>query len=150
MSDPVRGGCLCGGVRYELTRTFRRANFCHCSHCRRHTGSAASAQGRVARDGFRLLAGAELIKVFRPPGGMAKAFCRVCGSSLFGGDWPNGPEVSVRLGTVDTDPGIRPQFHSFAADAPAWLPVPDDELPRFDGPPEPRQARPAATSSETP
>jgi len=42
-----------------------------------------------------------------------KAFCSTCGSSLFGGTWPDGPEVSIRLGTVDGDPGIRPQYHTF-------------------------------------
>jgi len=131
----VRGGCLCGGVRYELTTPFRRANFCHCSRCRKHTGAAASAQGRVAREGFTLLSGAELVETFRPEGGMAKAFCRVCGSSLFGGTWPDGPEVSIRLGTLDDDPGIRPQYHSFAADVPPWDRLPDDGLPRYDGPP---------------
>jgi hypothetical protein len=131
----VRGGCLCGGVRYELTTPFRRANFCHCSRCRKHTGAAASAQGRVAREGFTLLSGAELVETFRPEGGMAKAFCRVCGSSLFGGTWPEGPEVSIRLGTLDDDPGIRPQYHSFAADVPPWDRLPDDGLPRYDGPP---------------
>ena len=131
----VRGGCLCGGVRYELTTPFRRANFCHCSRCRKHTGAAASAQGRVPREGFTLLSGAELVETFRPEGGMAKAFCRVCGSSLFGGTWPDGPEVSIRLGTLDDDPGIRPQYHSFAADVPPWDRLPDDGLPRYDGPP---------------
>jgi hypothetical protein len=131
----VRGGCLCGGVRYELTAAFRRANFCHCSRCRKHTGAAASAQGRVAREGFTLLQGAELVETYRPEGGMAKAFCRVCGSSLFGGTWPGGPEVSIRLGTLDDDPGIRPQYHSFAADVPPWDRLPDDGLPRYDGPP---------------
>lgn len=131
----VRGGCLCGGVRYELSAPFRRANFCHCSRCRKHSGGAALAQGRVPRGGFTLLQGAELIETYRPEGGMAKAFCRVCGSSLFGGSWPVGPEVSIRLGTLDDDPGIRPQYHSFAAEVPPWDRLPDDGLPRYDGPP---------------
>jgi hypothetical protein len=142
----VRGGCLCGGVRYELTKPFRRANFCHCSRCRKHTGAAASAQGRVPRDGFTLLQGAALIETFRPPGGMAKAFCRVCGSSVFGGTWPDGPEVSIRLGTLDDDPGIRPQYHSFAAGVPPWDRLPDDGLPRYDGaPPSTSAASESAT-----
>jgi hypothetical protein len=129
---PVRGGCLCGAVRYEVSAPFLRANFCHCSRCRKHTGAAASAQGRVAFEAFRLVAGAELVTVFRPPGGgMAKAFCRVCGSSLFGGSWPEGPEASIRLGTLDDDPGIAPQFHNHVDDAPPWLAVPDDGLPRY-------------------
>ena len=79
-----------------------------------------------------------------PPGdGMAKAFCSACGSSLFGGSWPDGSEVSIRLGTLDDDPGIRPTFHNFVADAPAWLPVPDDGLERHAAA-RPAPARPAA------
>jgi hypothetical protein len=77
------------------------------------------------------LAGEDLLRVYRPDGGMAKAFCSVCGSSLFGGTWPEGPEVSVRLGTLDGDPGISPQYHSYTDSTPPWDLLPDDGLPRF-------------------
>jgi hypothetical protein len=127
---PVRGSCLCGGVRFEITAPFRRANYCHCSRCRKHSGSNALAQGRVPRESFRLLAGQELIEVFRPSGGMVKAFCRKCGSSLFGGTWPDGAEVSVRLGALDGDPGIRPEYHSFVDSKAPWDQICDDGLPR--------------------
>jgi hypothetical protein len=151
-ATPVRGRCLCGGVRYEVTGPFLRANFCHCSRCRKHTGAAASTQGRVRLADFRLLAGAELIRTFRPDGdGMAKAFCSACGSSLFGGSWPDGPEVSIRLGTLDDDPAIRPTFHNHVADAPPWLPVPDDGLERYaaarPAPPPPAARRPGPRPS---
>lgn len=128
---PVRGSCLCGAVRFEITAPFRRANYCHCSRCRKHSGGAALAQGRVPKDGFRLISGAELIETFRPDGGMAKAFCRACGSSLFGGTWPDGPEVSVRLGSLDDDPGIRPTYHSFVDSKASWDELPDDGLERY-------------------
>ena len=96
-------------------------------------------QGRVARDGFRLLAGEELIRVFRPEGGGAvKAFCSVCGSSLFGAWWPEGDEISIRLGSLDDDPGIRPQYHAYAGSKAVWEELPDDGLERFpDGHPNP-------------
>lgn len=133
---PLHGSCLCGGVRFEITAPFRRANFCHCSRCRKHSGAAALAQGRVPRSGFRLIRGEELLRVYRPPGGMAKAFCSACGASLFGGSWPEGPEVSIRLGALDGDPGIAPQYHSYTDAAPPWDPFPDDGLPRYPaGPP---------------
>jgi hypothetical protein len=131
--EPVTGSCLCGGVRFELTAAFRRANHCHCSRCRKHSGTFGLTQGRVPRSGFRLLEGDELIRVYRPAGGMAKAFCSVCGSSLFGGTWPEGPEVSVRFGALDTDPGIRPQYHSQTGSAAHWDVIPDDGLPRYPG-----------------
>jgi hypothetical protein len=128
---PVTGSCLCGGVRFEVTLPFRRASHCHCSRCRKHSGAFGLTQGRVPREGFRLLQGDELVRVYRPAGGMAKAFCSVCGSSLFGGTWPDGPEVSIRLGVLDDDPGIRPQYHSHTASAAPWETLPDDGLPRY-------------------
>jgi hypothetical protein len=130
---PLRGSCLCGGVRFEITQPFRRANHCHCSRCRKHSGTFGETQGRVPREGFRLLQGEALIRVFRPENGAAKAFCSVCGSSLFGGSWPEGSEVSVRFGTLDDDPGIRPQYHSFVASKAAWEVLPDDGLPCYEG-----------------
>jgi len=63
---------------------------------------------------------------------MAKAFCRVCGSSLFGGTWPDGREVSIRLGVLNGDPGIRPQYHSFVASKATWETLPDDGTPRHE------------------
>ncbi len=90
--------------------------------------------GRVPRERFRLLRSGELVRVYRPNGGAAKAFCEVCGSSLFGGTWPEGPEVSVRFGALDGDPGIRPQYRTFVASKAVWDELPDDGLPRFDGP----------------
>ncbi len=131
--NPIKGSCLCGGVRFEISLPFRRANYCHCSRCRKHSGAAASAQGRVPREGFKLVAGAQLVGVYRPADGMAKAFCRVCGSSLFGGTWPEGREVSVRLGTLDDDPAIRPQYHSFVDSKAPWDESPDDGTPSFPG-----------------
>lgn len=133
-ANPLSGSCLCGGVRFAITAPFVRANHCHCSRCRKHSGTMGETQGRVPREGFRLLEGGELIRVFRPEGGAVKAFCSVCGSSLFGGSWPEGGEVSVRFGALDGDPGIRPQYHSFVGSRAAWDLLPEDGVPRYDGP----------------
>ena len=127
----MRGSCLCGGVLFEVTAAFRRANHCHCSRCRKHSGTFGLTQARVAREGFRLLAGDELIRVYRPGAGAVKAFCSVCGSSLFGASWPDGDEISVRLGALDGDPGIRAQYHSFVNSRAPWDDLPEDGLPRF-------------------
>lgn len=70
---------------------------------------------------------------------MAKAFCDGCGSSLFGGSWPDGPEVSIRLGSVDGDPGIRPQCHTHVGSKAVWNEI-LDELPQHQGAlPAPRE-----------
>jgi hypothetical protein len=133
--DALHGSCLCGGVRFEITEPFTRAYYCHCSRCRKHSGAGGLVMGRVPREGFRLVAGEALIRAFNPPGGGAvKAFCSECGSSVFGGHWPEGPEISIRLGTLDADPGIKPQYRIFVASKAPWDDLPADGLPRYDGP----------------
>ena len=128
----MRGSCLCGGVTFKVDLPFRRANHCHCSRCRKHSGTFGLTQGRVPRSQFQLLSGDELIRVFTPEGGKVKAFCGRCGSSLFGGDWPGGEEISVRLGSMDDDPQIRPQYHTFVGSRAPWDELPDDGLPRYE------------------
>jgi hypothetical protein len=117
-------------VRFEVEPPFRIALHCHCSRCRKHSGTFGLTQARVARERFRLLQGEELIRVYAPAGGKVKAFCSECGSSLFGGDWPGGDEVSIRMGSFDEDPGIRPQAHVFVESRAPWDVLPDDGLPR--------------------
>jgi hypothetical protein len=130
LDAPLQGGCLCGAVRFELTAPFLSAGYCHCTHCQRRTGTGSSANGRVPQDGFRLLAGEEQLRSFKPPEGVPKLFYATCGSALFSGDPFSDPQVAVRLGTLDRDPGIRPQHRQFVDSAAPWEPVPQDGLDR--------------------
>jgi hypothetical protein len=131
LAVPIQGGCLCGSVRFEISRPLLSAGYCHCTHCQRRTGTGASANGRVPRAGFRLLQGADELFAFKPPEGRPKLFCATCGSALFSGDPFNDEEVAVRLGALDRDPGVRPRYRQFVESAAAWEPVPDDGLERF-------------------
>ena len=80
----------------------------------------------MLQEQFTLLQGAELLRSYKEEGHAAKVFCTRCGSSLFGGDWPEGPEVSIRLGSFDGDPGIRPQRHTFVDSRAPWDEILDD------------------------
>ena len=62
----VTGSCHCGGVRFEVTGRFGPMGHCHCSRCRKHSGTAVCTQGRVRREDFHLLRGAELIRAYGP------------------------------------------------------------------------------------
>jgi hypothetical protein len=122
---------LCSGVRYEVTEPFQRAGYCHCPRCRKLTGGLSGVNGAVSREGFRLLAGAELLGVYEVPGdAKAAVFCTTCGSSLFRGQWPDGQMIGIRLGTLDIDPRIRPQYHIFVDSRAPWEELPEDGLPR--------------------
>ena len=128
---PLTGGCLCGGVRFEVTAPLVSAGYCHCTRCQRRTGTAAAVSARIAPGSLEITSGEELLRSFDPPDGFKKVFCSACGSALWS-QHPTDPEVkSIRMGAFDEDPGIRPSYHQFVAYAAPWEPIPDDGLPRF-------------------
>ena len=63
----IHGGCLCGGVRFEIDRAVGPFELCHCSRCRKVSGSAFMAGLGVRRDDFRLVRGHELIRSYEAP-----------------------------------------------------------------------------------
>jgi hypothetical protein len=108
------------------------ASWCHCTRCRRRTGSSASPNARVAPGSLRIVSGEELVRCYQPPDGFAKCFCSDCGSQLWSRS-PDDPDViSIRMGAFDEDPGIRPMWRQYVAYAAPWDPIPDDGLPRHD------------------
>jgi hypothetical protein len=128
---PLTGGCLCGGVRYEVDAPLVSAGYCHCTRCQRRSGTAASANAALEPGSLRVVAGADLLREYAPPDGSVKVFCGACGSAMF----TRRPDVAdyagVRLGSFDADPGVRPQYHQYVAYAAPWEPLPEDGLPRF-------------------
>ncbi|MDH4176200.1 MAG: GFA family protein [Thermoleophilia bacterium] len=131
MSSLLSGGCLCGGVRFEISEPLGVAGYCHCTRCQRRTGTSGSAQAFVAPGSLRVVAGEELIGSYDPPVGFSKLFCSACGSALFARKPDDHDVLSVRLGTIDGDPGVRPSYRQFVDYAAPWEPIPDDGLPRF-------------------
>jgi hypothetical protein len=128
---PLTGGCLCGGVRYEITEPLVSAVYCHCTRCQRRTGTAAAASARVAPDSLHIVSGADLVRSYVPDAGFAKCFCDRCGSALWSVDPDDPTNIGVRLGGLDGDPGITPDARQFVRYAAVWEPIPDDGLPRY-------------------
>lgn len=132
---PVRaevagGSCLCGGVAYELRAPLRMYN-CHCSRCRRGRSAAHTTNLFTDPEDFEFTRGAELIAEYKVPEAQrfTVAFCTRCGSDVPRYFKERGM-VNVPAGTLDTDPGIRPQAHIFVASKAPWFDITDD-LPRY-------------------
>jgi hypothetical protein len=130
----TKGGCLCGGVRFEIEQIEGPFELCHCSRCRRTTGSAFAAGIWVRGEHFRLIRGADLVRtyeapVLRSPPPYRTAFCSTCGSPVPLPD-PGFPFVEVPAGTLDDDPGLRPDRHMLFGPKAAWFEITDD-LPQM-------------------
>ena len=130
-SLPLTGGCLCGGVRYEIDQPLAGAGYCHCKRCQRRTGTAASLNAGIVPGSLRIVQGEELVRAYEPEGGWPKAFCSACGSALWSINPENPDMKGVRLGTFDEDPGVRAQWRQYVAYAAPFEPIPDDGLPRY-------------------
>lgn len=131
----IRGQCLCGGVRFELDRAVGPFEMCHCSRCRKVSGSAFMAAIGVRRSDFRWVCGRELIKAYEapmlesPPAYRA-CFCTICGSCV-----PDPEDTSeffeIAAGLLDDDPQLRPDRHIFVELKAPWFRI-SDELPQLD------------------
>ena len=128
----IEGSCCCGAVRFALLKRPEMMVTCHCTRCRK---VGASTFVLVAKESFRLLAGAADVATFEaaPPYTYNRSFCRVCGTAL--GEIGSGEDMfPVAANCLDTDPGIRNGLHEFVAEKPAWLEIGDD-APQYPGHP---------------
>jgi hypothetical protein len=132
MSTPALvGSCGCGAIRFEVTAPLLDAIYCHCTRCQKRSGTAYQASALAAPGSVTVTDGAEHLRDWRP-GGLDKSYCGQCGAHLFARDPGTGAIAVVRLSAIDGDPGVRPRARQYVAYHPAWAPIPDDGLPRYD------------------
>jgi hypothetical protein len=124
------GKCLCGAVQYAVADEFIYAANCHCSDCRRATGSAFKPFAGIERDKLRLTQGEGSVMRFGGEVGH-DVHCKACGSLLYS-VVREGAYVHVAMGTLADDPTIRPNAHIFVGSKAPWFAIHDD-LPQFEG-----------------
>ena len=126
-----RGSCLCGSIRYEVAGELGDFGYCHCTSCRKASGSAHAANSPVARRSFRLIRGDDVIREYESSPGKFRSFCSKCGSPIFAYLARSSDVIRIRLGSLDTSFDGRPKAHTFLGDKAEWEPILDD-LPRFE------------------
>lgn len=131
----VRGSCLCGGIEFEIVRAAGPFELCHCSRCRKVSGSAFMAGLGVRRDQFQLLCGSELISRYEAPlldvpPTYQVCFCSRCGSPVpepeGTGEW-----MEIPAGLLDGNPEMQPDKHIFVELKAPWFSF-TDKLPKLD------------------
>ena len=128
-STKVRGSCLCGKVEYEIDGQPSKVWLCHCSKCRRSTGSAFHSSAICRVDQFNWLRGEQEISEYRDTPGYVVRFCRNCGSPVpsYLSDYN---AVFLHVGALG--PGLKTDLshHIFVDSKAPWLDLHDD-LPKY-------------------
>jgi hypothetical protein len=125
----MRGSCLCGEVRYEISGPLQEIHHCHCSRCRKAHGAAFATYAGIRRTDLRFLQGEEGLRWFQSSEQVERGFCATCGSNLIF-RWAAVPDALwVAAGSFDEVPDLRPSFHMFVGSRAPWHSI-TDELPQ--------------------
>ena len=137
--DVFRGGCLCGGVRFEVTPPTRWCLHCHCTLCRKAHGAAFVTWFGIGKKQLNFTRGESEIRWRDSSHHGRRAFCRNCGTQLLfeSSKWPD--QVDVVRALVDGPIDRAPSAHVYVAYKADWWDI-DDGLDRH--PEEYRSQRP--------
>lgn len=128
----LKGGCLCGKVRVEVTGDVEhQPEACHCSMCRKQSGHVLSAVN-VRRDALTVV-GEEHVRWFRSSDKVERGFCSACGSTLFWKPTIEGYQfTAVAMGLFDGPTGLRLAKHTFVGDKGDYYDI-GDGVPQSEG-----------------
>jgi hypothetical protein len=124
----LRGSCLCGAVKYEASGEPKRFVHCHCSRCRKATGTGHASNLFLQPGALKWLQGEEHVRAFKVPEAtrFTNNFCANCGSRL--PRQAKGTDaVVIPAGSLDDDAPMMPQARIFSGSRASWSCV-DDQL----------------------
>jgi hypothetical protein len=122
----LKGSCLCGGMRFEITGTHSKVSICHCSLCRKTSGTGSSAAIVVGYDQLNWLSGLDLVT-----SGPKHSFCRVCGAHAPDSN-PRKTLYVVPVGILDDNPELLVGQHIFVGSKARWDVIGEDGARQFD------------------
>jgi len=128
----IKGSCLCGAVKLEISGTPHSLSYCHCSRCRKAAGVfSAILTGPVAD--LTIVSGQDAIARYHTDAfpKYNRAFCRHCGTSLGVLATEDGI-YGVAASALDDDPLVRPSMHFHTTSKPCWHEI-EDDLMKFEG-----------------
>lgn len=112
----MNGKCLCGAVSFAADIAEPKVEACHCTMCR---SWASGAYLSVGHDGGVTFEGGENIGTYRASSWGERAFCKICGSSLY---WrlQDGDHYAFSAGTLEDQSGLRLTRQIFIDEKPAF------------------------------
>lgn len=123
----IKGSCYCEAVKFELLVKPTMMGTCHCSRCRK---AGASTIVFVKKEDLRWVQGKDEVALYQPtsPYKYGRCFCRICGTSL-GEILSDEDNFPIAANALDTEFGLKNQFHEFVGEKPSWYEICDDAKP---------------------
>ncbi len=125
------GKCLCGEVQIKINGGISDIIHCHCSLCRKNSGTAFATNGFVNAADFEIISGEKSLSTFSFKPGRNRHFCSHCGSPVYSSNEQAPSRYRLRLGILDSDITERPISHNFVSSKASWEEL-DSKLPRYD------------------
>lgn len=126
------GKCLCGEVQITINGNISNIIHCHCSLCRKNSGTAFATNGFINAADFNITSGEQYINVFSFKPGRNRHFCSKCGSPVYSSNTQDAARYRIRLGILDSDIVEKPMSHNFVSSKANWEDL-DANLPKYNG-----------------
>ncbi|EJC6798680.1 GFA family protein [Vibrio parahaemolyticus] len=126
-----KGSCLCGSIQFELEGNVTDIIHCHCSLCRKASGSAYATNGFINAQDLKLTDQDNTLTFYESSEGRRKYFCKSCGSPIYSSNAQSPERYRLRLGTLDSDISERPISHNFVTSKANWEDL-NAELPHYE------------------
>jgi len=123
------GSCLCGEIKVKITGAISDIIHCHCSLCRKNSGTAFATNGFINSNEFEIISGENSLSSFSFKPKRNRHFCQTCGSPVYSSNDDDPTRLRIRLGILDSAITERPISHNFVSSKANWEDL-DAKLPR--------------------
>lgn len=122
----LKGSCACGEIAYEIQgELIGPITYCHCWRCRKHSGSSFGTTAGIMTGAFRITSGKDRLSFWESSPGVRRFFASCCGSPIYKSDSSTPAVLGFRLGTLDSDPGVRVEMHYMTESKAPWVEIGD-------------------------
>ena len=126
----MKGGCICGSVRYEVTENPITLYACHCTDCQTVSGSGFVLGMRVPVSSIKITKGAPVAYVRSRADGRKKNIfrCPDCLTALWSSHLEPSDYEMIYAGTLDNSSSLQPIGHIWTRSAQPWVTIPENVL----------------------
>lgn len=124
------GRCMCGAITYTCdTEDPIMTGICHCTECRRQSGSAFSVIAGVAMDDLHVTGTTKVFDTVGDDRGVPahRHFCGDCGSPIIS-VLADAPDVAwIKAGTLDDPAWLEPELEAWTQSRLPWVQMAEHE-----------------------